>query len=348
MAPSFECAVVSSLLCAEDDSVFDDNSIYEATSFLRNRRTDNHRGRSFYGGDGDGIAPPFSDSEEGLSSLIYKESEHLPRDDYLKRLRSGDLDVVARAEAIDWICKVHAHFGFGPLCAFLSVNYMDRFLSSYELSGKAQIMHLLAVACLSLAAKMEETDVPLSLDLQVGESKFVFDARTIQRMELLVLSTLKWRMQAVTPFSFLDHFHSKINVDQSLRRFTILRSCQLISNTLKGIHFLEFKPSELAAAVVISSAEEQLHVALDSEKALSNLSPYVSKARLLKCKELIKGQGLTGSWSLQCAPQSPNGVLEAACLSFRSDESSLVGSQDSSPVPKRRRLDRSCENRRCN
>lgn len=31
-------------------------------------------------------------------------------------------------------------------------------------------MQLLAVACLSLAAKMEEIDVPLSLDLQVRET----------------------------------------------------------------------------------------------------------------------------------------------------------------------------------
>lgn len=34
-------------------------------------------------------------------------------------------------------------------------------------NGKAWTMQLLAVACLSLAAKMDEIDVPLSLDLQV-------------------------------------------------------------------------------------------------------------------------------------------------------------------------------------
>ncbi|XP_010521055.1 PREDICTED: cyclin-D4-1-like [Tarenaya hassleriana] len=340
MAPSFDCAAFSRLLCSEDDGVFDSSDNYEATSFLSNHRAESHRDRNFHGGN----VPPPLESEEVLCSLISKEPEHLPKDDYSERLRNGDLDLVGRAEAIDWICKVHTHFGFGPLCAYLSINYMDRFLSSYELpKGKAWMMQLLAVACLSLAAKMEETEVPLSLDLQVGESKFVFEARTIQRMELLVLGTLQWRMQAVTPFSFLDYFHSKIDVDPSLQRFTIFRSIQLISSAFRGIHFLEFKPSEIAAAAVISSAEE-IHVALDREKALSDLSPYVSKERLLKCKELIQGQGLTGFSSLQFAPKSPNGVLEASCLSFRSDESSsLVGSRSSSPVIKRRRLNRSCE-----
>lgn len=37
------------------------------------------------------------------------------------------------------------------------------------------------------------------------ESKFVFEARTIQRMELLVLSALEWKMHPVTPVSFFHH-----------------------------------------------------------------------------------------------------------------------------------------------
>lgn len=36
--------------------------------------------------------------------------------------------------------------------------------------GIVWMMQLLAVACLSLAAKMEETEVPVSLDLQVSTS----------------------------------------------------------------------------------------------------------------------------------------------------------------------------------
>ncbi|GMJ09060.1 hypothetical protein HRI_004575200 [Hibiscus trionum] len=54
------------------------------------------------------------------------------------------------------------------------MNYLDRFLSLYDLpSGKTWTTQLLVVVCLSIVAKMEETKVPLSVDLQVGEPKFV-------------------------------------------------------------------------------------------------------------------------------------------------------------------------------
>ncbi|KAH9310188.1 hypothetical protein KI387_038099, partial [Taxus chinensis] len=72
--------------------------------------------------------------------------------------------------------------------------------------GKVWMIQLLSVARLSLAAKMEEIHVPLLLDLQVGDVKFIFEAQTIQRMEDLVLSTLGWRLRPVTPFSFIEYF----------------------------------------------------------------------------------------------------------------------------------------------
>lgn len=69
---------------------------------------------------------------------------------------------------------------------------------------------LLSVACLSLAAKMEEPQVPLLSDLQIFEPKYVFDPKTVQRMELWIMSILDWRLRAVTPFDFLHHFISDL------------------------------------------------------------------------------------------------------------------------------------------
>lgn len=353
MAPSFDYAV-SSLLCGEDNSIFDDNDYgvvveeFEATwHYLGHRSRNQDRGFGGGGGGGGGNDGVPLQSDECLALMVEKECQYLPGGDYLKKLLSGDLDLGARKQAVDWIGKVHAHFNFGPLCAYLAISYLDRFLSAYEFpKNKAWTMQLLAVACLSLAAKMEETEVPLSLDLQVGDAKFVFEARTIQRMELLVLSTLRWRMQAVTPFSFIDYFLFKVNGDQFPLGTSILRSIELVLGTIKGIEFLEFRASEVAAAVaIVVTGETQT---IDIEAATSVLIQHVEKERVLKCVNLISDLSLIGvsfkdaTASVPSVPQSPIGVLDAACLSYKSD-GSCANFSDDSPDSKRRKLNRTFE-----
>lgn len=45
-------------------------------------------------------------SEECIGYMLEREREHQPRDDYLSRLRNGDLDFGLRKEALDWMFKV--------------------------------------------------------------------------------------------------------------------------------------------------------------------------------------------------------------------------------------------------
>ncbi|KAI3508848.1 hypothetical protein L1887_23868 [Cichorium endivia] len=312
MAPSLDC-LVSSLLCAEDnDSIcFDDDDYDRDMSWDHRNHLNLNQNQRFV--NHLETEQPVLDfplrTDECLNLLMEKEREQFVGFfDYLNKLKNGNLDLVARREAVEWITKVHAHFNFGPLSAYLSINYLDRFLAVYELPAKSWTMQLLAIACLSLAAKMEETEVPLVLDLQVGRSKFVFEAKTIQKMELLVLTTLKWRMQAVTPFSFIDDFLVKVNGGQPTSKSTILRSTQLILCLIKGTEFLKFRPSEIATAVAINIVGSTQNFPMFLN---------VNKEMVLECLEMLKelSGGCTRSLmscTLTSMTKSPIGVLDAA------------------------------------
>ncbi|CAI0557443.1 unnamed protein product [Linum tenue] len=146
----------------------------------------------------------------------------------------------ARRRAVDWMVSVSTHYGFSTLTSVLAINYLDRFLSSprYQ-KDKPWMIQLVAVTCLSLAAKVEETDVPLLLDLQVEETKYVFEAKTIQRMELLVLSSLGWKMHPVTPISFVDHIVRRLGLKSNVH-WEFLNQCHhlllcLVSGKLVAI-----------------------------------------------------------------------------------------------------------------
>uniref|UniRef100_A0ACD5YEV7 Uncharacterized protein n=1 Tax=Avena sativa TaxID=4498 RepID=A0ACD5YEV7_AVESA len=342
MAPSYEMAA-SILLCAEDSSSalgFGDEEAGARTSV------------SPYCGGGGELAVDFLlPSEECVARWVATEPEHMPREDYAERLRVGGVDLQVRTDAVDWIWKVHSYYSFGPATACLAVNYLDRFLSLYHLpEGQAWMTQLLSVACLSLAAKMEETSVPQSLDLQVGDARYVFEAKTIQRMELLVLSTLKWRMQAVTPFSYIDYFLHRLNGGGNTpSRRAVRDAAELILCISKGTCCLEFRPSEIAATVASAVAGEDRAVVVDT------LCAHVDKERAQRCHEAARAMALGGATLLLplapktaagLEPRSPTGVLDAGCLSSfssasttASSESSLesFGGFDGSPVSSKRR-----------
>lgn len=100
---------------------------------------------------------------EELKALLYKEEE--------KELYQQIPSLAKpRREVVQWMLKVIAYYSFSSLTAVLAVSYLDRFLNRFQPhSDKPWMFQLAAVTCLSVAAKVDETDVPLLLDLQVCE-----------------------------------------------------------------------------------------------------------------------------------------------------------------------------------
>ncbi|KAF5463746.1 hypothetical protein F2P56_013886 [Juglans regia] len=283
--------------------------------------------------------------DDELVSLISKEGEtHV----CLRSLISDESLMVARKEAVDWILRVKSHYGFSALTILLAVNYFDRFASRPTFQrDKPWMSQLVAVACLSLAAKVEETQVPLLLDLQVEESKYVFEARTIQRMELLVLSTLQWRMNPVTPMSFFDHIIRRLGLKNHLHWDFLWRCERLVLFLIADSRVMTYLPSTLAAATM-------LHVIEDIE--LSNLLEYqnhlmsvlkISEEKVNECCKLIQEISESHGHYIHnqsrkrknvSIPSSPKGVIEAYFSSDSSNDSWAVASLvSSSPEPRFKR-----------
>lgn len=95
---------VSSLLCSETHTVcFDDLDCNAIDEFFPSWNFQNPIFRN--GRSESWIDFPML-SEERLREMVKREGEYMPRDDYLERLKTGDLDIGVRREAVDWILKV--------------------------------------------------------------------------------------------------------------------------------------------------------------------------------------------------------------------------------------------------
>ncbi|KAF3778806.1 Cyclin-D4-1 [Nymphaea thermarum] len=280
---------------------------------------------------------PFpADDDESMGWIFDREPEHLPQSDYLDRYRDRSLDVSSRQNAISYILMVNGYYNFGPVTNYLSINYFDRFLSSHDLpKGKGWPVHLLAVACLSLAAKMEEPEVPNLVDLQIGEPRYIFEARTIQRMELLVMAKLKWRLWPVTPFSFISHFVKKLDSSSALSSNRLYsKAVQLILGANRVIDFLGYRPSCIAAAAVLcAAADDRSHVSKYPPEFYSRM-----QGELRGCVRLMQGMAVDEPWfpstAMASPPRSPIGVLEAAeCTSYNDTHQSSTNAEDQIAIP---------------
>ncbi|KAJ7952762.1 Cyclin [Quillaja saponaria] len=163
----------------------------------------------------------------------------------------------SRLDAIEWILNTRATFGFQFHTVYLSVTYFDRFLSRRSIDeGKLWAVRLLSVACLSLAAKMEEFNAPALSEYAVED--FYFENKVIQRMELLVLSALEWKMGLVTPFAYLHPFIKKICGETKTEEAILSKAAELVVAVIKEINLMDNRPSIIASAAVLVAFDGQL------------------------------------------------------------------------------------------
>ncbi|KAK3231233.1 hypothetical protein Dsin_003114 [Dipteronia sinensis] len=188
----------------------------------------------------------------------------------------------ARLESIAWILNTRAAFGFRFQTAYLSVTYLDRFLSRKPIdSEKLWAIKLVSVACLSLAAKMEEINVPALTEFQIDE--YDFGSNVKQRMELLVLNTLNWRLRSVTPFVFLHYFSTKFFNDSPPNN-VLSRTVALILNAMREINLMDHRPSIIAAAATLVVLDQRLtREALEFKLNSISYSGFLEIEDLLAC-----------------------------------------------------------------
>ncbi|XP_042380832.1 cyclin-D2-1-like [Zingiber officinale] len=273
------------------------------------------------------------------------------------------LFAAARSDAIKWIRKVNEFYRFRAVTAYLSVTYLDRFLSSHSLpavekggggggGGAGWPMQLISVACLSVAAKMEEVRVPSLLDLQILDPGYVFDPCTVRRMELLLMAATGWRMRAITPFDFFPHLSAASPL--------LSRAADLVLSTLSVVDFISFRPSEIAVAAVLCAADESTDgPAANGGNLLSRSDDWANKEMVSRCRQLMEGyvtdtcrsasrskpnpppRPATEDSPTGLSSVSPVAILDAAAgggCSSSCDSAAL----HPEPPPKRRRLGDTC------
>ncbi|CAL4892333.1 unnamed protein product [Urochloa decumbens] len=178
--------------------------------------------------------------------LRESESKKRPSTDFMETIQK-DLSPSMRAILIDWLVEVAEEYRLVPDTLYLTVNYIDRYLSGNKTSR--QRLQLLGVACMLIAAKREEICAP-----QVEEFCYITDNTyfrdEVLQMEASVLNCLKFETSAPTAKCFLRRF------------ICAAKSCdedpayiEVLANYITELSLLEYSllcypPSQIAASAI--------------------------------------------------------------------------------------------------
>ncbi|KAJ0116143.1 hypothetical protein J7T55_005089 [Diaporthe amygdali] len=177
--------------------------------------------------------------EEIFQYMRELELKMLPNPHYMTEVQA-EIQWSMRSVLMDWLVQVHNRFSLLPETLFLTVNYIDRFLSNKMVSlGKLQLVGATAIF---VAAKYEEINCP-----SVQEIVFMVDGGytvdEILKAERFMLSMLQFELGWPGPMSFLRRISKADDYDLETR--TLAK--YFLEVTIMDERFIGCTPSYLAA-----------------------------------------------------------------------------------------------------
>lgn len=168
------------------------------------------------------------------------ELEHRLAPDANYMNNQDELKWEMRAVLIDWVVQVHQRFNLLPETLFLTVNYIDRFLSRRRVSLSR--FQLVGAVALFIAAKYEEINCPTVQEVAyMADNAYSID--DFLKAELFMIDVLEFDMGWPGPMSFLRRTSKADDYDYETR--TLAK--YFLELTIMDSRFVASQPSWLAA-----------------------------------------------------------------------------------------------------
>ncbi|RKP10115.1 cyclin-like protein [Thamnocephalis sphaerospora] len=203
-------------------------------------------------------------SEDGAASLAYVLSDQMraqPRPDYTCHINlKFDYETLRRSVVI-WVIQTSGTFGFHPETAYLTVNYVDRYLSCTGITDKyncseddtkarQNYQQLAATALLAAAKLTEEVQNPYACNF-VSLYASPISLVEIKDMEIDIGDKLQFQYLPVTPHRVIGEICAAIPaLESALGDELVGLAYRYIAVTSIDYASLHFSPALLAAAAL--------------------------------------------------------------------------------------------------
>ncbi|XP_030450049.2 putative cyclin-D7-1 [Syzygium oleosum] len=321
---------MDSLLCDEKWVV----SPYSASDCCEHETFEMSGGSERTGCGGSRFGMTQQERDAAIAVCLEKEMGCMPGSGFVECVEAKGL-VFARTRVMQWLIKCRSRLKLSYSTIFLAANYFDRLISICKCQEwQLWIAELVSIACLSVASKFNETLSTLSIhEIQMEDLDHSFQPSTIQRMELMLLQMLGWRLVPITAYSYVELLTCNGNfLTSHLHEQFITKVNDLLLHSLMDINFAEFRPSVIAASAFQCGLDNVL--TLSSTVCLTNYIHQIvcqdqREIDLMKCQKLMEVWLASECFkaiacgSFSCYPSSPVTVLLAKRIDVNDDHVDL-------------------------
>lgn len=190
------------------------------------------------------LCGPYASDIYAYLRRLEVEPKRRPLPDYMETIQK-DVNANMRGVLVDWLVEVADELKLLPDTLYLSVAYVDKYLSINVITKKK--LQLLGVASMFIASKYEEINPPNVDEL----SDMTYTKEEVIKMEADILKSLEFEMGNPTVRTFLRKF---IDVAQGNYKTPTLQFEFLVSYlaelSLLDYKCVKFLPSMVAASVI--------------------------------------------------------------------------------------------------
>ena len=198
-----------------------------------------------------------SDLKETFTNL--KEDEASPKNPSVYFISIDG----ARSNIVDWLSFLCSKLNFSDQTLFRSMSIFDEYISKLTINDSSKInqqyLNLIAIACLSLATKLEEINCNyisfLNEKVLDSPNSKIFTSNDLINMEFQILKALQYNTMFSTPLDFieiyLDIFRNVLGSNNSMINNQIISDIKilainLVKSNIKNVMYLSNSSSHLA------------------------------------------------------------------------------------------------------
>lgn len=179
---------------------------------------------------------------EHFAGWLYKEQSLRPHVEYMSY--HPDLTWSIRRILLEWLDRVCSSHQYQEETFYMAVYYFDRYMSRTSYVKRTSVQ-LIGTTCLNIAAKVEEESFVKMKDL-ARLTDGAYTAKQMLLMEAQVFKKLNWELYHVPCVEWVN---ALMIVRPHNQLATKIR--QLLRQAVLKQEFIRYKPSEIAAAIVL-------------------------------------------------------------------------------------------------